>query len=51
MAVNGKGAGNVAAAAAGVGASAVYVSSDYVFDGAKGAPYVEADQPAPLSAR
>ncbi len=50
MAVNGTGAGNVAAAAAEVGASVVYVSSDYVFDGAKGAPYVESDQPAPLSA-
>ena len=50
FAVNGTGAGNVAAAAARVGASVVYVSSDYVFDGAKGAPYVETDQPAPLSA-
>jgi dTDP-4-dehydrorhamnose reductase len=50
MTVNGKGAGNVAAAAAAVGASVVYVSSDYVFDGAKGDPYVETDQPAPLSA-
>jgi dTDP-4-dehydrorhamnose reductase len=50
MAVNGKGAGNVAAAAAEAGAGVVYVSSDYVFDGAKGAPYVETDQPAPLSA-
>jgi len=50
FAVNGTGAGNVAAAAAAVGASVVYVSSDYVFDGAKGAPYVESDQPAPLSA-
>ena len=30
--------------------SVVYVSTDYVFDGAKGAPYVESDQPAPLSA-
>jgi dTDP-4-dehydrorhamnose reductase len=50
MAVNGRGAGNVAAAAAELGASVVYVSSDYVFDGAKGAPYVETDQPAPLSA-
>jgi dTDP-4-dehydrorhamnose reductase len=50
MAVNGTGAGHVAAAAAAVGASVVYVSSDYVFDGAKGAPYVETDQPAPLSA-
>ncbi len=50
MAVNGMGAGNLAAAAAAVGAPVVYVSSDYVFDGAKGAPYVESDQPAPLSA-
>jgi dTDP-4-dehydrorhamnose reductase len=50
MAVNGTGAGKVAAAAAAVGASIVYVSSDYVFDGAKRAPYVETDQPAPLSA-
>jgi len=50
FAVNGTGAGNVAAAAAAVGASVVYVSSDYVFDGAKRAPYVESDQPAPQSA-
>ena len=49
-AVNRDGAGNVAAAAAAQGASVVYVSTDYVFDGAKGAPYVETDQPAPLSA-
>jgi len=50
FAVNGTGAGNVAAAAAKAGASVVYVSTDYVFDGAKGEPYVESDQPAPLSA-
>jgi dTDP-4-dehydrorhamnose reductase len=50
LAVNGTGAGNVAAAAATVDASVLYVSSDYVFDGAKGEPYVEGDQPAPLSA-
>ncbi|MGE5282667.1 MAG: dTDP-4-dehydrorhamnose reductase [Chloroflexota bacterium] len=50
MAINGQGAGHVAAAAAAVGASVVYVSSDYVFDGAKADPYVETDQPAPLSA-
>jgi dTDP-4-dehydrorhamnose reductase len=50
FAVNGTGAGNIAAAAAKVGASIVFISSDYVFDGAKGAPYVESDQPAPLSA-
>ncbi len=50
FAVNGAGAGNVAAAAAEVGAAVVYISTDYVFDGAKGEPYVESDQPAPLSA-
>jgi dTDP-4-dehydrorhamnose reductase len=50
FAVNGTGAGNIAAAAAKVGASVVYISSDYVFDGSKGAPYVESDQVAPLSA-
>jgi dTDP-4-dehydrorhamnose reductase len=49
MAANAAGAGHIAAAAAAVGASVVYISSDYVFDGTKGAPYVETDQPAPLS--
>jgi dTDP-4-dehydrorhamnose reductase len=44
--VNAEGAANVAAAAGTV----VYVSSDYVFDGAKGEPYVESDPAAPLSA-
>jgi dTDP-4-dehydrorhamnose reductase len=50
LGVNGTAAGLVASAAAEVGASVVYVSSDYVFDGAKGAPYVETDETAPLSA-
>ncbi len=50
FAVNGTGAGNVAAAAGKVGAAVLYVSTDYIFDGAKGSPYVETDQPAPLSA-
>jgi dTDP-4-dehydrorhamnose reductase len=50
MEVNSRGARNVAAAAAALGASIVYPSSDYVFDGAKGSPYIETDQPAPLSA-
>jgi len=50
FAVNGAGAGNVAAAAAKLEARVVHVSTDYVFDGAKAAPYVESDQPAPLSA-
>jgi dTDP-4-dehydrorhamnose reductase len=31
------------------GAPVVYYSTDYVFDGTKGAPYVESDEPAPLS--
>ena len=32
-----------------LGAPLVYVSTDYVFDGSKGAPYVESDSPSPLS--
>ena len=47
--VNGQGARNVAGAAATAGATVVYVSTDYVFDGRKGAPYVESDEPNPLS--
>jgi dTDP-4-dehydrorhamnose reductase len=50
FAINGKGAGNVAAAAAEIEARVLHVSTDYVFDGGKGSPYVESDQPAPLSA-
>jgi dTDP-4-dehydrorhamnose reductase len=50
MAVNGTGAGHVAGAAAAVGSTVIYVSSDYIFDGSKGSPYVEVDEPAPLSA-
>jgi dTDP-4-dehydrorhamnose reductase len=48
--VNGEGAGNVAAGAAAVDATVIYVSSDYVFDGRKGEPYIESDAPSPLSA-
>jgi dTDP-4-dehydrorhamnose reductase len=36
--------------AAELGAPLVYFSTDYVFDGRKGAPYVESDAPNPLSA-
>jgi dTDP-4-dehydrorhamnose reductase len=50
FAVNGRGAGNVAAAAAEIEARILHVSTDYVFDGSKGAPYVESDQVAPRSA-
>ncbi|MGZ6313969.1 MAG: dTDP-4-dehydrorhamnose reductase [Candidatus Limnocylindrales bacterium] len=49
LAANGVGAGNVAAAAAAAGALIVHVSSDYVFDGSKGTPYVESDQTNPVS--
>jgi len=41
--VNVDGARFVALGAAEVGASVVYPSTDYVFDGQKGAPYVESD--------
>lgn len=47
--VNAAGAGNVAAAAARVGARIVYPSTDYVFDGSKTGPYTESDEPAPRS--
>jgi dTDP-4-dehydrorhamnose reductase len=44
--VNVQGTRNVAA----LGAPLVYFSTDYVFDGAKREPYVESDEPGPLSA-
>jgi len=43
--VNVEGTRNVVA----VGAPVVYYSSDYVFDGSKREPYVESDEPSPLS--
>ena len=33
-----------------LGAPVVYYSTDYVFDGSKRQPYVESDEPSPLSA-
>jgi dTDP-4-dehydrorhamnose reductase len=50
MAVNDVAAGLLAVAAGTVGASIVYPSTDYVFDGSKGRPYVESDLPNPISA-
>jgi dTDP-4-dehydrorhamnose reductase len=50
FAINGSGPGHLAAAAEEIEARILHVSTDYVFDGGKGAPYVESDQPAPLSA-
>jgi dTDP-4-dehydrorhamnose reductase len=48
--INDTGAGLLAAAAARAGASILYPSSDYVFDGTKESPYLEGDMPAPINA-
>lgn len=50
MQTNAEAAGLIARAAAACGAAVLYPSSDYVFDGRKGAPYVESDKTGPLSA-
>ncbi len=49
FAVNGLGARNVALVARNIGATLMHVSTDYVFDGAKGSPYEESDAPMPLN--
>jgi dTDP-4-dehydrorhamnose reductase len=49
LAVNAEGAANAARAAELGGASVVYVSTDYVFDGEKREPYVESDTTGPIS--
>lgn len=49
LAVNGEGPGIIAAAAAKLNVPVIHFSTDYVFDGAKGSPYTEADTPNPLS--
>ncbi len=49
FAVNGRGAGNVAAAAAAAGCWVIHVSSDYVFDGSQREAYVESDATGPVS--
>ncbi len=49
MAVNAEGTRRVAEGCRRAGAGLVYLSTDYVFDGRKGAPYTEADTPAPLN--
>ena len=50
MTINDTGAGLLAAAAARIGASILYPSSDYVFDGTKRTPYLEGDMPEPINA-
>ncbi len=49
MRLNSEAPGRLAAACAARGVRLVHLSTDYVFDGQKRAPYVETDLPAPLS--
>ncbi|WP_340119683.1 dTDP-4-dehydrorhamnose reductase [Pelagibius sp. 7325] len=49
FAVNRDGANHVAEACAAAGVRLIHISTDYVFDGAKGAPYVEDDAVRPLN--
>ncbi len=49
MAVNGEGVAYLAMACRDNGALLVQISTDYIFDGGKGTPYVEDDAPCPLS--
>lgn len=48
MRVNRDGPAELARSCAAHGIPLIHVSTDYVFDGTKGAPYVETDTPAPL---
>ena len=47
--INATGAGNVAKTARRIGARMLHISTDYVFDGTKGAPYLPDDEPNPVS--
>jgi dTDP-4-dehydrorhamnose reductase len=47
--VNGEGVLNLARVTSEIGAKLVQVSTDYVFDGSKGTPWLEGDQVNPLS--
>lgn len=47
--INVEGASNLARAAAKIGSVAIYISTDYVFDGKKNSPYEEMDRTHPLS--
>ncbi|MCZ8182206.1 MAG: dTDP-4-dehydrorhamnose reductase [Beijerinckiaceae bacterium] len=50
MAINGTAAGLLAAAAARLDLPLIHLSTDYVFDGTKAAPYLETDSTGPLGA-
>lgn len=49
FAINAEGMRHVALGAVRGGAKVVYLSTDYIFDGKKGKPYVENDPPNPLN--
>ena len=49
MEINSSGTRNVAKAAQRAGASIIYISTDYVFDGTKDTSYLESDKPNPVS--
>ena len=49
FAVNGEGTRRIAEGCRRANAGLVYVSTDYVFDGEKDRPYLEADDPGPLN--
>lgn len=49
MAVNGHAPGIIAEMASSLGAALIHFSTDYVFDGTKGAVYLEGDPPNPLN--
>ena len=50
LTINGVSVGELAAAARELRVPLIHYSTDYVFDGTKKSPYMEGDQPAPLSA-
>ena len=47
--INAGGTSNVAAAASKLSIPLIYISTDFIFDGAKKTPYTEDDPPSPLS--
>lgn len=47
--VNAIGAKNAAIISGEIGATTVYISTDYVFDGSKNEPYTEDDRPSPIN--
>lgn len=50
MAINAEGTERVARATGKTGGRMIYLSTDYVFDGKKGSPYLESDEPNPINA-